>query len=80
MSRRGGFILLLAIAVLATLVVALLVHWKPAPEQSIACSNYDSQVWAQSVYETDPIRYTDLDPDGNSLACKELPHGVAPAM
>jgi endonuclease YncB( thermonuclease family) len=64
--------------VLATLVVALLVLRKTSREETIACANYDSQVWAQSVYETDPTRYAVLDPDSNGLACEELPHGVAP--
>ena len=80
MGRRSRFVLLLAIVVLATLVVALLVLWKPSREEIIACANYDAQVWAQSVYETDPTRYAVLDPDGNGLACEELPHGVAPAL
>jgi micrococcal nuclease len=78
-GRRSRFLLLLAIVVLATLVVVLLVLWKTSREQSIACANYDSQVWGQSVYETDPTRYAILDPDGNGIACEELPHGVAPA-
>ena len=80
MSRRRWFVLLLAIVVLATLVVALLVLWKSSREEIIACANYDSQVWAQSVYDTDPTRYAALDPDGNGLACEELPLGVAPAL
>jgi micrococcal nuclease len=78
-GRCSGFVLLLAIVVLATLVVALLVLRMTAREEIIACANYDSQIWAQSVYEPDPTRYAALDPDGNGLACEELPHGVAPA-
>lgn len=45
-----------------------------------ACAGYDSQVWAQSVFDTDPTRYAALDPDGNGLACEELPPGAAPAL
>jgi micrococcal nuclease len=78
-GRRSGFVLLLAIVVLATLVVALLVLWKTSREENITCANYDSQVWAQSVYESDPTRNAALDPDDNGLACEELPLGVAPA-
>jgi micrococcal nuclease len=78
-GRRTWFVLLLAILALAALVVALLVLRVTSRKEIIACANYDSQVWAQSVYETDPTRYAALDPDGNSLACEELPHGVAPA-
>ena len=80
MNRRSGFILLLAIVVLATLVVALLVLRQTSREEIIACANYDAQVWAQSVYDTDPTRYAALDPDGNGLACEELSLGVAPAL
>jgi endonuclease YncB( thermonuclease family) len=78
-GRRKWFILLLTILVLATLVIALLVLWKTSRKEIIDCVNYDSQVWAQSVYESDPAQYAALDPDGNSLACEDLPHGVAPA-
>src|SRR5215207_1831379 len=78
-GRRTWFVLVLAIVVLAALVVVLLVLRKSSREEIIACTNYDSQVWAQSVYETDPSRYAALDPDGNDLACEELPRGVAPA-
>jgi micrococcal nuclease len=70
----------LAVLLLAALLVALFVLWKSSREEIIACANYDSQVWAQSVYETDPTRYAVLDPDGNGLACEELPLGVAPAL
>ncbi len=77
--RRKRFVLVLAVLLLAALMVALLVLWKSSREHSIACVNYDSQVWAQSVYDTDPARYAALDPDGNGLACEELAHGVAPA-
>jgi micrococcal nuclease len=78
-GRRSGFVLLLAIVVLAILVVVLFVRWNSSRDEIIACTNYDSRVWAQSVYETNPTRYTALDPDGNGLACEELSHGVAPA-
>jgi hypothetical protein len=79
-GRRSWFFLLLAALVLGALVVALLVFWKASREEIIDCANYDSQVWAQSVYDTDPTRYAALDPDSNGLACEELPHGVAPAL
>ena len=51
----------------------------PTTAQSATCSAYDSQVWAQSVYETDRTAYAALDPDGNGMACDELAHGAAPA-
>src|SRR5215207_7216073 len=78
-GRRNWFVLVLAVLLLAALVVVLLVRWNSSREEIIACANYDSQVWAQSVYETNPTHYAVLDPDGNGLACEELPHGVAPA-
>jgi micrococcal nuclease len=79
-SRRTAFVLLLAIGVLATLVVALIVFWKASRDEIIACANYDSHIWAQSVFESDPARYAALDPDGNDLACEELSLGIAPAL
>ena len=79
-GRRKWFVLVLAALLLPALVVALLVFWKSSREEIIACTNYDSQIWAQSVYETDPTHYAVLDPDGNALACEELAHGVAPAL
>ena len=68
---------------LGVLVAAALV-WSavppvPASAQAVDCTGYDSQIWAQSVFETDPTRYAALDPDGNGLACEELQPGAAPA-
>ncbi len=80
MDRRSGFILLLAIVVLATLVVALLVLRQTSREEIIACGSYDSQVWAQSLFDADPTRFAVLDPDGNHVACEKLSHGVAPVL
>jgi micrococcal nuclease len=48
--------------------------------QAATCASFDSQVWAQSVYVTDPTTYAALDPDGNAIACEELPFGAAPAF
>jgi len=44
------------------------------------CAAYDAWEWAQSVYETDPVAFAGLDPDGNGLACETLGHGFAPAF
>src|SRR5437879_2157297 len=66
--------LLIALALLAALP-APLVH-----AQALDCSGYDSQVWAQSIFETDHSRYATLDPDGNGIACDGLPAGAAPAL
>ncbi len=48
--------------------------------QTRDCASYDSQIWAQSVYEADPARYAALDPDGNSIACDGMPAGASPAL
>jgi micrococcal nuclease len=50
------------------------------PAQTAACAVFDSQVWAQSVFASDPARHAALDPDGDGLACEELPAGAAPAF
>ena len=51
----------------------------PAHTEALDCGGYDSHVWAQSVFETDPIPYAALHPDGNGRACEELPVDAAPA-
>lgn len=65
------------------LAAALAVGWPAAGSGAFAratdCAGYDSQVWAQSVYETDPAAYAGLDLDGNGLACEALQPGAAPA-
>src|SRR4051812_46951412 len=63
-------------ALLAFVLLGAPVH---GVAQATACTGYDSQIWAQSVYETDSTRYAALDPDGNGLACEELDPGAAPA-
>src|SRR5687768_1322571 len=68
------------ILALALSLVALTVHVPPVVGQALDCEGYDSQIWAQSVYENDPAGYAGLDPDGNGLACEELPSGAAPAQ
>jgi micrococcal nuclease len=60
------------------LTLALVLSPAPITAQSTDCASYDSQIWAQSVYESDPTRYAALDPDGNGLACEELQPGAAP--
>jgi len=44
------------------------------------CAAYDAWEWAQNVYETDPVAFAGLDPDGNGRACETLGHGFAPAF
>lgn len=57
-----------------------LTPWQPpAAGQALDCTGYDSQIWAQSIYETDPAAYAALDPDGNGFACESLPPGATPA-
>ncbi len=65
---------------LALSLVILTVHQLHVAGQPLDCNDFDSQVWAQTVYETNPAGYTALDPDGNGFACEELPSGAAPAM
>jgi micrococcal nuclease len=44
------------------------------------CVEYDSRIWAQTIYDADPSGSAGLDPDGDGLACEELPLGAAPAL
>jgi micrococcal nuclease len=68
------------ILALALSLMALAVRVPPVAGQTLDCDGYDSQIWAQSVFETDPAQYAALDPDGNGRACEELPEGAAPAL
>ena len=68
------------ILALALSLVALADRVPPVAGQALACNDFDSQIWAQSVYDTDPARYAALDPDGNGRACEGLPEGAAPAL
>jgi micrococcal nuclease len=48
--------------------------------QAATCADFDSSIWAQTIFEDDPETHVALDPDGNGLACEELPSGAAPAL
>lgn len=65
---------------LTTLALLVLLPTLRTSAQAIDCTGYDSQIWAQSVYETDLAQYAALDPDGNGRACEHLPAGAAPAL
>ncbi len=44
------------------------------------CAPFDSRIWAQTIFDDDPRGNAELDPDGDGLACEELPLGAAPAL
>ncbi len=48
--------------------------------QGDSCSAFNSQVWAQTVFDERPWSNGVLDPDNDGLACEELPPGIAPAL
>jgi len=53
----------------------------PAFAQSLECDDFDAWVWAQTAFEVDPDRLSALDPDGNGIACEDLPVvGFAPVL
>lgn len=68
----------LVIALLVALAMLVTQH-AASDAQATDCLAYDSQIWAQSVFETDPAFYGALDPDANGFACEHLPPGAAPA-
>src|SRR5215213_9416006 len=80
MQKEACMPSMLRIIVLALSLVTLIVRVPPVAGQALDCEGFDSQIWAQSVYETDPVGYAALDPDGNGLACEELTSGAAPAL
>jgi len=63
------------------LLLALFWTASPATAQTAAsCTDFDAWEWAQSVFESNSIVYGALDPDGDGIACPELPRGgFAPA-
>lgn len=48
--------------------------------QGDACAPFNSRIWAQTVFDDDPGGNRALDPDGDDLACEQLPLGIAPAL
>jgi micrococcal nuclease len=78
---------LLTASVLASLVAAgagyaapASLSVRPQTQTEESCAEFDSRVWAQSVFEESAGRYAALDPDGDGLACEELVPGMAPAL
>lgn len=51
-----------------------------AQGDDLNCAAFDSQVWAQSVFDEDPEANAALDLDGDGIACPELAPGAAPAL
>ncbi|MFM8593154.1 MAG: thermonuclease family protein, partial [Chloroflexota bacterium] len=49
-------------------------------EAPLACGEFDTQMWAQTIFDDNPRAYADLDPDGDGFACEELPYGPVPAL
>lgn len=77
--RSVAPVLLRAIVATLTLVVGMLQVPSLTASQALTCADLDSQIWAQVLFETDPTGFSALDPDGNGLACDDLPPGAAPA-
>lgn len=70
-----------AVALLLLVAVALFPVAPSSVRAAESCANYDAWEWAQSVFDADPKKYGDLDPDGDGIACPELPKGgFAPAF
>lgn len=64
------------------LPLAAAIFAAPATAQNgSTCADFDAYEWAESVYDADPDANEALDPDGDGLACPELPSGAAaPAL
>lgn len=80
----------LALLLLGVLVMGGVVAWAGyavAARRSVplvqsgqdGCAAFNSQVWAQTIYDADPGAASSLDPDGDHAACEGLPAGIAPA-
>lgn len=76
MVRRRAFPLV------ALLILTSLAMPPSTSAQSFSgdCADYDAWEWAQSIYDQQPSTHDTLDPDGNGVACDDLPRGgFAPA-
>jgi len=67
-----------------SLVLIAISSWGGSPaiaQARPACTDFDAWEWAQSVFESDLKPNGSLDPDGDGIACPELPRGgFAPAF
>ena len=73
--RQRRFAVVFALLLLAVSIPAL-----PVAAQTATCADFDAYEWAQAVFESDPQAYDSLDPDGDGIACPDLPSGFAPAF
>src|SRR5581483_8982135 len=44
------------------------------------CADFDSQIWAQAVYDADRAGNPALAPGADGRVCPDLPSGFAPAL
>ena len=72
--RRTTFTVLVLLAFLAGPLSAA------RQSDLLTCADFDSCVWAQSIFDEDPDANAALDPDGDGLVCPELSDGAAPAI
>lgn len=71
--------LLTAILTVAALVAMPSTVAFTAQDAEAPCSAFDTWQWAQTAFEAAPDVHASLDPDGDGIACPELPHdGFAP--
>ena len=69
--------------VVATLLIACVsLPGSTVAQADVTCADFDAWEWAQLVYDTAATSPTALDPDGDGIACPELPRGLgfAPAI
>jgi len=72
----------LVLVVLSSLLVSLVPAASKATQTDLTCASFDAWVWAQTVLDTDPEHHrAALDPDGDGIACPDLPiTGFAPTL
>jgi endonuclease YncB( thermonuclease family) len=63
------------VAILGVLLLCLGMPASSVTAQTASCSSFDAWEWAQSVFDSDPQANDALDPDGDGIACPELPRG-----
>ena len=71
---------MIIVLVLATTAAAGAAGAASPPLAGHACADFDSQIWAQSVYDADPAGNPALAPEATDVVCPDLASGFAPAL
>jgi len=75
MRFRAAFVFALCLFLLPALPAPAAAQGSPP-----TCADFDAWEWAQLVYDTSHVAQPALDPDGDGIACEDLPRGGFPPV